>query len=120
MSGVKYFSQLDASSVYCQTKVDRESSNLLTFVVTIGTFHFKRLPFGIHSASEVFQKTDSSIITDIQGSVNFQNDIVIWRKTLAEHENRLRKVLLKVRESGLKLNKKNASFVKKLLYFWDI
>ena len=53
----KYFSKLDASSGYWQIKVDRESSNLLSFGKTIGRFHFKRLPYGIHSASEVFQRT---------------------------------------------------------------
>ena len=50
-------SKLDASSSYWQVKVDRERSNLLTFGTTIGRFYFKRLPYGIHSASEVFQKT---------------------------------------------------------------
>ena len=113
MSGAKYFSKLDASSGYWQIKVDRESSNLLTFGTTIGRFCFKRLPYGIHSASEVFQKTVSSIISDIQGSANSQDDIVIWGKTLEEHDNRLRKVLLKVRESGLKLNKNKCQFRKK-------
>ena len=31
-------------------------------------------------------------------------------KNLVEHENRLRKSLLKIRESGLKLNKKKCQF----------
>ena len=35
---------------------------------TIGRFRCKRLPYGIHSASEVFEKTISLIISDIQGS----------------------------------------------------
>ena len=114
MSGAKYFSKLDASSGYWQIKVDRESSNLLTVGTTIGRFRFKRLPYGIHSASEVFQKTVSSIISDIQGSANSQDDIVISGKILAEHDNRLRKVLLKVRESGLKLDMNKCQF---RLYF---
>ena len=78
---------------------------MLTFGTTIVRFRFKRLPYGINSASKVFQKTVSSVVFDIEGSANSQDDIVIWEKTLAEHNNRLRKVLLKVRESGLRLNK---------------
>ena len=35
---------------------------------TIGRFCCKRLPYGIYSASEVFEKTISLIISDIQGS----------------------------------------------------
>ena len=41
--GAKYFSKLDASSGYWQIKVDRESSNLLTFGTTIGRFQIKTI-----------------------------------------------------------------------------
>ena len=54
-----YFSKLDASSRYWQIKVDGENSNLLTFSTTIGRFCFKRLPYDIHYATEVFQKNVS-------------------------------------------------------------
>ena len=90
---------------------------MLTFGTTIVRFRFKRLPYGINSASKVFQKTVSSVIFDIEGSANSQDDIVIWEKTLAEHDNRLRKVLLKVRESGLKLNKNKCQFCKNSIVF---
>ena len=77
MSGAKYLSNLDAKSDYWQIKVDREISNFQTFDTIIGRFHFKRLPYDIHSASEVFQKTISTIIYRSQGSANFQDHIVI-------------------------------------------
>ena len=73
----KYFSKVDASSNYWLSKVDKESSNLLTFGTTIGRFRFKQLPYGIRSASEPFQKTVLKTISDIQGSANFQDNIVI-------------------------------------------
>ena len=72
MLEAKYFSKLDASSSYWQIKVDRESSNLLTFGITIIRFYFKWLPYSIHSARKVFQKTVLSIISDIQDSANSQ------------------------------------------------
>ena len=90
---------------------------MLTFGTTIVRFRFKRLPYGINSASKVFQKTVSSVVFDIEGSANSQDDIVIWEKTLAEHNNRLRKVLLKVRESGLRLNKNKCQFCKNSIVF---
>ena len=63
------------------------------------------IPYGIHSATEVFQREITSIISDIPGSANSQNRFEVWGKTLQEHDKRLRKVFLKIRESGLKLNK---------------
>ena len=53
MAGVLYFSKLDASSGYRQVKVDDESADLLVFGTPYVRYGFKRLPFGIHSASEV-------------------------------------------------------------------
>ena len=71
----------------------------------------------MHSASEDFQKTVSSIIFDIQCSANSEDDILIWEKTLAEDDNRLRKVLLKVSESSLILNKSKCQFRKNSFVF---
>ena len=59
-----FFSELDASSGYWQIKEDEESSHLLLFGTSLGRYHFKRLLYGIHSASEVFQREITSIIPE--------------------------------------------------------
>ena len=82
MSEASYFSKLDASSGYWQIKVDEQSSNLLTFGIPSDRYRFKRLPNGIHSASEVFQREVTLIISEIPGSANSQDDFVVWGKTL--------------------------------------
>ena len=106
MSGACFFSELDASSGYWQIKVDEESSHLLAFGTPLGRYRFKRLPYGIHSGSKVFPREITSIISDVPCSANSQDDIIVWGGTLAEHNERLNKVFLKIRISGLKLNKK--------------
>ena len=117
MSGASYFSKLDASSGCWQIKVDEQSSNLLTFGTLSGRYRFKRLPYGIHSASEVFQREITSFISDIPGSANSQDDFVAWGKILQEHDERLRKVFLKIRENGLKLNKTKCQIRKQSIVF---
>ena len=57
LSDTKYFSVLDATSGFWQIKLDEESSLLTTFNTPFGRYRFTRMPFGIHSAQEVFQKT---------------------------------------------------------------
>lgn len=110
LGGAKVFSKLDASSGYWQIKVDDESSKLLTFNTPFGRPRFKRLPFGIHSAGEVFQKKMSEIISDIEGAANDQGDIIVFGKDNEEHDKALKQVLDRVRDSGLKLNKKKCVF----------
>ena len=67
MHHAKFLTKLDASSGYWQIKVDEESSKLLTFSTHFGRLRFKRLPPGIHSASEFFQKDIEEIIEGCEG-----------------------------------------------------
>ena len=64
MSG-KFFSKLDASSGYWQIKVDDKSPRILALNTPFGRYKFYRLPFSIHSASEVFQKKIAQITEGI-------------------------------------------------------
>ena len=109
MTGAKVFSKLDASNGYWQIAVD-DSTDLLTFGTAFGRYKFKRMPYGIHSASEIFQLEISKIIADCEGSVNSQDDIIVWGETKEIHDQRLHKVLAKIKESGLKLNQSKCLF----------
>ena len=57
------------------------------------------------------------MISDVPGSANSQDDLVVRGKTLQERDERLRKVFLKIRETGLKLNKTKCQIRKKLIVF---
>ena len=65
----KYFCVLDASSGFWQIKLDEASSRLCTFNTpfAFGRYMFKRLPFGISSASEVFHKAVAQLFEGIDG-----------------------------------------------------
>ena len=110
MPQAKIFSTIDAKSSFWQLKLTEESSKLCTFNTQFGRYRFKRLPFGIVSASKVFQKAVSEIIEDIEGAVSIIDDILIWRKDMKEHDERLKRVLDRVRENNLKLNLDKCQF----------
>ena len=75
-----------------------------------GRFCFKRLPYGILSASEIFQADIFEIIEGLEGARNSQDNILVRGETLTEHNNRVNKIMTKIRESGLKLNKSKCVF----------
>ena len=81
LSNGKVFTKLDASCGYWQISVDADSSKLLTFNAPFRWHCFKRMAYGLHSASEVFQGTISNILCGIENAENSQDDIIFWGKT---------------------------------------
>lgn len=57
-----FFTKLDATSGFWQLRLDEPSSKLSTFNTPYGRYRFVRLPFGIKSAPEVFQKIISQMV----------------------------------------------------------
>ena len=51
------------------------------------------------------------------GSANSQDNFIVWGKTLQEDDKCLRKVFLKIRQSGLKLNKTKCQIRKQSIIF---
>ncbi|KAJ8257246.1 hypothetical protein GJAV_G00183530 [Gymnothorax javanicus] len=56
LAGAQYFSVLDARSGYWAIKLTKQSSMLSTFNTMLGRYRFLRLPFGIISAQDEFQR----------------------------------------------------------------
>ena len=105
MPNAKYFSVLDASSGFWQVKLDCNSAKLCTFNSPFGRYMFKRLPFGISSAQDVFQSIMSQMFEDIEGVEIVVNDLLIWGTTEEQHDARLERVLQRAQQRNLKLNK---------------
>ena len=100
------FSKLDANSGFWQLPLDKESRLLTTFTTLYGRYCFNRLPFGITSAPEVFQRTMTSILGDLKGVVCHIDDTLVHAATQVEHDERLRTVLKRLQEAGVMLNEK--------------
>ena len=66
------------TSGYWQLKLDEESSKLCTFNTPFGRYRFLRLPFGIVSAREIFQRVMSQMVEDMDGSEAVMDDTVVW------------------------------------------
>lgn len=112
LAGAKVFSKLDASSGFYQIPLHPDSCKLTTFITPMGRYCFKRVPFGITSAPEIFQRKMTELITGLEGTEAIIDDVLIYGTNREEHDKRLEAVIRRIHESGLKLNRDKCEFRK--------
>lgn len=121
MTGASIFSKIDATAAFFQIKLSEASSKLCVFNTPFGRYYFKRLPYGISSAPEIFHRHFKELFENIQGCEVFIDDIVIYAKNKEEHDFILNKVLYTVKENGVILNLNKCQFgVKEINYLGHI
>ena len=95
-------------------------STFCTFKAPYGRYSFQRLPFGICSAPEVYHRAMEHMIEGVEGVRVYADDIVLWGATLDQHNERLIRVLQRIQEYGLKLNRAKCEFcVKEITFLGD-
>lgn len=111
LTDVKIFSVLDAKNGFWQIELDEDSSVLTCFNSPFGRKKWKRLPFGLNSASEEFQRRIKEILEGLNGIHVIADDILVTgsgeniEEAKLDHLRNFEKLLQRARENKLKLNK---------------
>ena len=112
LAGSKWFSVLDLKSGYYQIEMEEPDKQKTAFVCPLGFWEFNRMPQGITNAPSTFQR----LMERCMGNLNlkevlvFIDDLIIFSPTLEEHEQRLKRVLQRLKEYGLKLAPEKCRF----------
>ena len=112
LANAKVFSVLDAKDGFHQVKLDESSSYLTTFWTPFGRYRYLRMPFGISSAPEEYQRRMHDVVQGLPGVEIIADDILVYGKGsikeeyIKDHDHNLTKLLERARAVNLKLNKK--------------
>ena len=109
LCGAKFFTILDAASGFWQIPLT-DGSELTTFITPFGRYRYTRLSFGISSGPEVFHRATQHVLQNLEGVDCFIDDVLIWRATIEEHDIRLRQVLDRFRNKGVRLQPSKCKF----------
>ena len=121
LAGATVFSKLDAKGAYWQIKLSAESSKMTCFNTPFGRYRYLRLPFGISSSQDVFIQKMDETFGNLPGVICLVDDILIYGKDLQEHDANLRRVLDRMRESGVRLNPQKCQIgVEEVKYYGSI
>ena len=88
-----------------------ESRKYVTITTHQGLYQYTRLPFGIASASALFQRTMDSILQGIPHVQFYIDDILVTGQNDDEHIASLEEVLKRLQKHGVKINRKKCSFL---------
>ena len=77
LAGGKKFTTLDLFHAYNQLILDKESRNYVVVSTHCGLYRYTRLPFGIASATALFQCVIDQILQGMEKAACYLDDILI-------------------------------------------
>lgn len=117
LANCKYFSRLDMADAYNQLELEESSRKLVTINTCKGLYQYTRLPFGVSSASAIFQRNMEMVLRSQKGVIPFQDDILIGGPSVEEHLHCLDSVLESLKKAGLRLRREKCKFLQTTLDF---
>ncbi|KAL0173535.1 hypothetical protein M9458_029503 [Cirrhinus mrigala] len=101
----RFITTLDLTKGYWQVPLPASAKKKTAFSTSSGHRQYRTLPFGLHGAPATFQRMMDIILRPHQTyAAAYLDDVVIHSETWQNHLERLRRVLLELRQAGLTAN----------------
>lgn len=105
LHGAQWFSTIDLKNAFFHIELNEDSRHLTNFFAGDGIYRYKRLPFGLCNAPDIFQEIlQTVVLADCEGVVNYLDDIMVYGKTKLDHDRNLAKVLACLENHNVAIN----------------
>jgi len=115
LGSAKYFSVFDLASGFHQIPMCKSDAQKTAFSTPFGHYEFKRMPFGLKNAPATFQRLMDRVLSGLQGTTLFVylDDIVIYARSLQEHERKFNQLAERLRKANLRLQPDKCEFLRR-------
>ena len=100
------FAKIDLKSAYSLIKLEDKFKEITTLNTPIGLLRWSHLPFGIKTASHLFQRAIEKILFGKGDNITiYQDDIYLGDRTREEFDSKTEQVLRRLKQAGMKINR---------------
>lgn len=113
------FSKIDLKSGYNQVAIQPEHIHKTAFKTRYGHYEYRVMPFGLCNAPATFQALMNDLLRPFLDRfvIVYLDDILIYSKTLTEHQHHLKEVLNVLRDNKLYASPSKCEFFKPAIGF---
>lgn len=118
--GKKWFFSIDLFSGYYQIPLEEKSQEKTAMWTKYGLFQYTVMPFELSNAPATFQRVMEAVLALVlyKKAVVYIGDVIVFSESLEVYFKDVSEVMGLIKEANLKVNKKNATCLKKILVFW--
>lgn len=102
LTGEVRFTKLDLRDAYNQLELDEESRKLVVVNTHKGLYEYTRLPYGISSATAIFQRQMDTLLKGVESVSAFLDDVLVSWEDDDAHLRNLDETLTRIENAGLK------------------
>jgi transposase InsO family protein/predicted aspartyl protease len=119
LAGSAWYSNFDLRQGYWQCKIKEQDKSKTAFITRKGLFQFCVLPFGLCNAVSLFQRLQDKILAGLNwfSCLVYLDDIAVFATTFEQHIERLRAVMERIRDAGLKFNPDKCRLMQRTIEF---
>ncbi len=111
LEGFTFATALDLNMCYYTIRLDPDASRICTVIFPWGKYSYKRLPMGIAGSPDIFQSKMLEPMEDLEYVQAYFDDLLcVSRSSLEDHLKKLKEVLRRLCDAGLKVNAEKLTF----------
>jgi hypothetical protein len=111
LSAFKYATAIDLCMGYYHIPLDLEEHKMCTTILPWGKYQYKRLPMGVKTSPDIFQRITYELLGDIPNIQVHLDDIMLTSNgTFEEHAAIMETVLERLQKANFRANLKKCYF----------